>query len=38
MGSETVRAPRLMLEGAEREGALAIIRQARATRPNLQEA
>ena len=32
MGSETVRAPRLRLEGAEREAALAIIDQARANR------
>ena len=33
LGSETVRAPRLTLEGAEREGVLAIIRRAVATRP-----
>lgn len=35
LGSETVRAPRRVLEGAEREGALAIIAQARATRPEV---
>jgi 4-hydroxy-tetrahydrodipicolinate synthase len=33
-GSETVRAPRLRLEGDERERILAIIRKARDTRPN----
>lgn len=33
LGSETVRAPRLKLEGAEREQILAIIRKAVATRP-----
>ncbi len=32
-GTETVRAPRLPIEGAERAGVLAIIRQAIATRP-----
>ena len=35
LGSEDVRAPRLKLEGAEREAALAIIRKARAERPSL---
>lgn len=35
LGSETVRAPRLKLEGAEREAALAIIRRTRAERPQL---
>ncbi len=34
-GTETVRAPRLMLEGAEREQVLAIIRKAIATRPEV---
>jgi hypothetical protein len=33
LGSETVRAPRLPLEGAEREAVLGIIRLALATRP-----
>ncbi len=33
LGSEVVRAPRLTLEGGERESILAIIRQAIATRP-----
>lgn len=36
MGSEMVRAPRLPLEGAEREEILGIIRRALATRPTLQ--
>ncbi len=35
LGSETVRAPRLPLEGAEREEILAVIRRAIATRPAL---
>ena len=35
LGSETVRAPRKTLEGAEREAALAAIAKARATRPSL---
>ena len=35
LGSETVRAPRLPLEGAEREEVLAIVRGAIATRPPL---
>ncbi len=35
LGSEAVRAPRLVLEGAERETALAIIEKAKATRPVL---
>jgi len=35
LGSETVRAPRLPLEGAEREEILGIIRRAIATRPSL---
>jgi 4-hydroxy-tetrahydrodipicolinate synthase len=35
LGSETVRAPRLRLEGAEREEILRIIRRALATRPEL---
>ncbi|HRG08119.1 MAG TPA: dihydrodipicolinate synthase family protein, partial [Cyclobacteriaceae bacterium] len=35
LGSEIVRAPRLILEGAERERILKIIRQGIATRPNL---
>ena len=35
LGNETVRAPRLLLEGAEREGALALIVQANAKRPTL---
>jgi 4-hydroxy-tetrahydrodipicolinate synthase len=35
LGSETVRAPRLPLEGAEREEVLAIVRRAIATRPPL---
>lgn len=35
LGSETVRRPRLTLEGEERERALAVIRQAVATRPGL---
>lgn len=35
IGSEAVRAPRLRLDGAEREGALALIARARATRPEL---
>ncbi len=34
-GTETVRAPRLKIEGAEREEVLAIIRRAIATRPDL---
>ena len=33
LGSETVRAPRLPLDGPEREGILAIIREGLATRP-----
>lgn len=33
LGSETVRAPRLILEGQEREAVLAIIQRAIATRP-----
>jgi 4-hydroxy-tetrahydrodipicolinate synthase len=33
LGSETVRAPRLPLEGQEREAVLAVIRRAMATRP-----
>ena len=33
MGSETVRAPRLVVEGAEREAALAVIEHAIATKP-----
>ncbi len=32
-GHERVRAPRLVLAGAEREGALALIAEALATRP-----
>lgn len=36
LGSEMVRAPRLPLEGAEREEVLGIIRKALATRPALQ--
>jgi len=36
MGTEWVRAPRLPLEGAEREEVLAVIRHAIATRPKLQ--
>ena len=35
LGSEMVRAPRLTLEGAEREEILGIVRRAIATRPNL---
>lgn len=35
LGSETVRAPRLLLEGAERDAALAVIEKGRATRPVL---
>lgn len=35
LGSEMVRAPRLPIEGAEREEILGIIRQAIATRPSL---
>jgi 4-hydroxy-tetrahydrodipicolinate synthase len=35
LGSEMVRAPRLPLEGAEREEILAIVRRAIATRPTL---
>lgn len=35
MGSERVRGPRLVLEGAEREAALAVIRAALARRPAL---
>jgi len=35
LGSEMVRAPRLPLEGAEREEILGIIRRAVATRPAL---
>lgn len=35
LGSETVRAPRLVLEGAERAAALAVIEQGKATRPVL---
>jgi 4-hydroxy-tetrahydrodipicolinate synthase len=35
LGSETVRAPRLLLVGAEREEILRIIRQAIATRPEV---
>ncbi len=34
LGSETVRAPRLVLAGAEREEVLAVIREAIATRPD----
>jgi 4-hydroxy-tetrahydrodipicolinate synthase len=37
LGSEMVRAPRLTLEGEEREEALRIIRGAIATRPQLME-
>lgn len=33
MGSETVRAPRLVVEGAEREAAIAVIERAIATKP-----
>ena len=36
MGHERVRGPRLVLAGAEREEALAIIRAALASRPNIQ--
>jgi 4-hydroxy-tetrahydrodipicolinate synthase len=36
LGSEVTRPPRLTLDGAEREETLAIIRNALATRPNLQ--
>jgi 4-hydroxy-tetrahydrodipicolinate synthase len=35
LGSETTRAPRLRIEGAEREEVLGIIRKALATRPDL---
>jgi 1-pyrroline-4-hydroxy-2-carboxylate deaminase len=35
MGSERVRPPRLVLEGAEREAALAVIRKALAARPGV---
>jgi 1-pyrroline-4-hydroxy-2-carboxylate deaminase len=35
MGSETVRPPRLVLEGEEREAALAVIRAAIASRPEV---
>ncbi len=35
MGSETVRPPRLVLEGAERDAALAIIREGIANRPEV---
>jgi 4-hydroxy-tetrahydrodipicolinate synthase len=35
MGSETVRPPRLVLEGEEREAALAVIREAIALRPEV---
>ena len=35
LGSETVRPPRLALDGAEREAALALIRDALARRPAL---
>jgi 1-pyrroline-4-hydroxy-2-carboxylate deaminase len=38
LGSEMVRAPRLPLEGAEREEILGIIRKALASRPTLQTA
>jgi 1-pyrroline-4-hydroxy-2-carboxylate deaminase len=38
LGSETVRAPRLPLEGPERDEILDIIRKAVATRPSLQTA
>lgn len=38
LGSETTRAPRLAIEGAEREQVLAIIRHAIATRPALAAA
>ena len=38
LGSETTRAPRLALVGAEREAILAIIRQSIATRPHVSEA
>lgn len=38
LGSETVRAPRLPVEGVEREEILRIIRQAIATRPELPAA
>jgi dihydrodipicolinate synthase/N-acetylneuraminate lyase len=38
LGSETVRAPRLPLEGAEREEVLHIIRHAIATRPQIATA
>ena len=36
LGTEVTRPPRLPLEGAEREQILSIIRNALATRPNLQ--
>jgi dihydrodipicolinate synthase/N-acetylneuraminate lyase len=36
LGSETARAPRLPLEGAERDAILSIIRHALATRPRLE--
>jgi dihydrodipicolinate synthase/N-acetylneuraminate lyase len=35
MGSEQVRAPRLVLEGSERAAAIAVIDHAKATRPSL---
>ncbi len=35
LGSEMVRAPRLPLEGAEREEVLRIVRHAIATRPQI---
>ena len=38
LGSETVRAPRLPLEGAEREEVLRIVRHAIATRPQIEKA
>jgi len=38
LGTETVRAPRLAIEGAEREQILAVIRKAIATRPKLAAA
>jgi 4-hydroxy-tetrahydrodipicolinate synthase len=35
LGTETVRAPRLILDGAERERVVATIQRALATRPEL---
>jgi 4-hydroxy-tetrahydrodipicolinate synthase len=37
IGSETVRAPRLPLEGAERDGILSVIREGIRTRPKLPD-